>query len=174
MDSLTNHIEQAEKFLLKTGVSFKAEFKKYDIHFPGDKNKRDIYQITLTRGKRNFVFSFGQSIQSSGRFWKYGNPERGCSMGYLSKAGYQWMKPVAIGQYGAWNKNPEFSEPRAYDVLTCLTKYDPGSFADFCSEFGYDEDSRTADRTYQAVCEEWKNVQTIWTDDEITELREIQ
>ena len=26
--------------------------------------------------------------------------------------------------------------PRAYDILTCLTKYDPGTFENFCSDFG--------------------------------------
>lgn len=34
--------------------------------------------------------------------------------------------------------------PTMYDVLTCLTKYDPDTFEDFCSEFGYDTDSRRA------------------------------
>jgi hypothetical protein len=57
--------------------------------------------------------------------------------------------------------------------LACLTKYDPGSFEDFCNEFGYKEDSRTAERTYNAVVKEWQNVCMFWNDDEIEELREI-
>ena len=64
--------------------------------------------------------------------------------------------------------------PTAYDILACLTKYDPGTFEDFCSEFGYDEDSRNAEKTYNAVREEWMGVQTIWTDEEIDKLLEIQ
>ena len=28
--------------------------------------------------------------------------------------------------------------PTEYDVLACLTKYDPGNYEDFCSEFGYE------------------------------------
>lgn len=64
--------------------------------------------------------------------------------------------------------------PTAYDIIACLTKYDPGTFEDFCSEFGYDEDSRRAERTYNAVKEEWVGVQTLWTDEEIEKLWEIQ
>jgi hypothetical protein len=64
--------------------------------------------------------------------------------------------------------------PSEYSILACLTKYDPGSFVDFCSEFGYDSDSKTADRVYAGVKEEWLNVCRIWNDSEIEELREIQ
>jgi len=63
--------------------------------------------------------------------------------------------------------------PSSYSVLSCLTKYDPGTFDNFCSEFDYDIDSRKAKKVYKAVCKEWKNVQSIWSDDEIEQLQEI-
>lgn len=65
-------------------------------------------------------------------------------------------------------------KPSAYDVLTCLTKGDPGTFSDFCSEYGYDEDSRKAEKTYKSVVAEWKNVSTFFTAAEIEQLQEIQ
>lgn len=64
--------------------------------------------------------------------------------------------------------------PNAYDVLSCITKYDPGTFEDFCSDFGYDEDSRSAEKTYNAVCEEWENISLLFTYEEIEQLQEIQ
>lgn len=64
-------------------------------------------------------------------------------------------------------------EPTMYDVLTCLTKYDPESFEDFCGNFGYDEDSRTAERTYKAVVKEYKAVERLFSDI-LEELQEIQ
>lgn len=64
-------------------------------------------------------------------------------------------------------------EPTLYDILACLQKYDVGSFEDFCSEFGYNEDSRTAERTYKAVCKEFKAVDRLFND-VIEELQEIQ
>jgi len=64
-------------------------------------------------------------------------------------------------------------EPTIYDILTCLQKYDVGSFEDFCGEFGYDTDSRTAERTYKAVCKEFTAVERLFSDI-IEELQEIQ
>jgi hypothetical protein len=64
--------------------------------------------------------------------------------------------------------------PSAYDVLSCLTKYDIGSFEDFCGEFGYDLDSRKAYKTYKAVLKEWKNVERLFSSEQIELLQEIQ
>jgi len=64
-------------------------------------------------------------------------------------------------------------EPSAYDVLSCLTKYNTGSFEEFCSEFGYDTDSRTAERTYKAVIKEYENISRLFTEAQIEQLREI-
>lgn len=63
--------------------------------------------------------------------------------------------------------------PTAYDVLACLTKYDPGTFENFCSDFGYSEDSRAAERTYKAVIKEWQKVSKFFTSDELEQLQEI-
>lgn len=64
--------------------------------------------------------------------------------------------------------------PTAYDVLACLQKYDVGSFEDFCGEFGYDEDSRMAEKTYKAVCKEYEKLCTIFSEEEMELMREIQ
>ena len=64
--------------------------------------------------------------------------------------------------------------PTPYDVLTCLTKNDPGTFDDFCSEYGFDNDSIRARTTWEAVVEEWRKVKAFFTDEELTEAQEIQ
>lgn len=76
--------------------------------------------------------------------------------------------------WGVGIPKDEPTEPTAYDVLTCLTKYDPGTFENFCSDFGYDSDSRKAYKTYKAVKREWSNVEILWTDEELEQLQEIQ
>ena len=63
-------------------------------------------------------------------------------------------------------------EPGLYSVLSCVQKYDVGSFEDFCSEFGYSEDSRSAEKTYKAVCKEFAAVDRLFCD-VIDELQEI-
>jgi hypothetical protein len=162
---------QAEKFLSDTQTGFKAEFIKNGKHFEDDKDSRDIYKITLTRGNRVFSFNFGQSLQNSGRYWKYGSYTTGVSNGYFSK---RRNKIVAeAGDYGAWDINKNFAEPTPYDVLACLTKYDVGSFENFCSDFGYDTDSRKAEKTYKAVLNEYKNVCALWNEQELEALQEI-
>lgn len=70
-------------------------------------------------------------------------------------------------------KNPEYSVPTLYDVLACLTKYDPGTFEDFCSEFGYNTDSVTARKTYDSVREEWLNMERLFSAKDIELLQEI-
>ena len=65
-------------------------------------------------------------------------------------------------------------EPTIYDVLTCLTKYDPGTFEDFCYEFGYDEDSRKAEKIYKAVCKEFEGMKRLFSSEELNALSYIQ
>ena len=90
-----------------------------------------------------------------------------------------------ITLYVKWNLQSDFGTvkadhikrpvpPSEYDVLACLTKYDVGTFEDFCSEFGYNSDSKTANKVYADVCKEYLNVCRIWVDSEIEELCEIQ
>ena len=55
-------------------------------------------------------------------------------------------------------------EPEMYDVLSCLEKTDVGTFQDFCDEFGYDTDSKRAERIYKAVVKEYKAVERLFGD----------
>lgn len=64
-------------------------------------------------------------------------------------------------------------DPTAYDLLACLTKNDPGTFKDFCNEYGYDTDSISASRTYHKVRRDWVKVQDFFTEEEMKELYDI-
>ena len=63
--------------------------------------------------------------------------------------------------------------PTPYDVLACITKNDPGTFEDFCSDFCYDTNSRKAEQVYFAVQKEWSKVRRFLTPEEIEQLQEI-
>jgi hypothetical protein len=65
------------------------------------------------------------------------------------------------------------NKPTAYDVLATMEKYDIGSFENFCSEFGYDTDSRKAYKTYKSVMKEWENVEKLFTPEQLEMLQEI-
>lgn len=70
--------------------------------------------------------------------------------------------------------NAGCEEPTMYDVLTCLQKYDVGTFENFCSDFGYDEDSRKAEKIYKAVSKEYNAMLRVFGADILEEMQEIQ
>lgn len=65
------------------------------------------------------------------------------------------------------------NEPTMYDILTCLEKHGYHSFEDFCSELGYDSDSRNSEKIFKAVEKEYLAVQNLFGDI-LEELAEIQ
>ena len=47
--------------------------------------------------------------------------------------------------------------PTTYDILSALTKSDPGTYKDFCAEFGYAGGEDTI-KIWKSVCKEWRGV----------------
>ena len=66
------------------------------------------------------------------------------------------------------------SEPTCADVLDCLasdvTGIESQSFEDWCSDLGYDTDSRTAERTYNAVYKQLNSLTRLFGNDKLQEL----
>lgn len=167
---------QANEFLALTKTTFKAEFLKYDHHFEGDKEKRDIYKITLLRGTRKMEFNFGQSIAHSGKYIGHKHLCLNEFGKYLfTEEEYKKLPYYAKQkQHNDVKLNPKFEVPTAYSILACLTKCDPGTLKNFCNEFGCSEDSKTAEKTYMAVVTEWEQIKMLFSDEEIELLQEIQ
>ena len=75
------------------------------------------------------------------------------------------------------NYQKGITEIRAYNALTCCSSEIncPDTFEDFCSEFGYDEDSRSAEKTFRALKKMSDKLQKFFDSEEIREdLAEIQ
>jgi hypothetical protein len=142
-----NYQDNAKKVLSDMGVKFTATFLKYGSHFDDDKESRDIYRVTFSRPDLRNETGI---VRDGGRF------------------SLQFGQSIKESTGGGGNP------PTEYDVLTCLTKYDPETFENFCSEFGYDEDSRKAEKTYKAVVKEWEKVSRFFTSEELEILQEIQ
>lgn len=128
---VNNYEDQASNFLKKTGATISTEFLRRDKYFPGDEESRDIYEIIIIRGRRQYTFTFGQCIADVGK------------------------------------------KPSDYCILSGLTGYCAENFEDFCSEFGYDTDSRSAEKTFKDCLDQSKNLQMIFNDEELDELSEI-
>lgn len=166
LDGKNEYEHQANTFLKDTETEIKVEYVKTERHFDDDQYPRDIYNITFTRGERSFVVNFGQSYTCSGRFWIDGCFEKGIHNG----EGKDHRRP-SMSDYV---RNENFEIPSAYSVLACLQKYEIESLESFCSEFGYEPDSRKSEKLYNAVKEEFQNVERMWSPDEIEKLRAIQ
>jgi len=143
--------KQGRDFLEETGTEFLAEYVRYGPHFNDEIVSRDIWRINLSRGSRSYTFLFGQSTDKSG----------------------VWVQPLTTNQKVRIPGKPG-KRPTPYDVLACLSKYEPGTFKEFCGEMGYDTDSIKARELYILVMDEWINVQRLWGDEHMKLLREIQ
>lgn len=172
---------QAEKFLEKTGTTIDIKFLKHDKHFADDKEERDIYDVKLKRKNRSMTITFGNSLNDSGFKLITVINTRNIPIGDSSRQRFIDSPNLLrrhIEQHIKFNLGNKDKiklpvAPNAYSILACLTKYDPETFEDFCSEFDYNTDSRKAEETYNAVKEEWLKVCSLFSDEELSELQEI-
>jgi len=152
---------QSEAFLQEHCIAFSARFLFHGPHWEGDKDNRNVWELSLTRrGKQTLSVKFGQSIADS---FMYPSETGSLLVAYNSTKRDKRAKSIQTKR----------NVPTPYDLLACLTKYDPGTFEDFCGEFGYDTDSRKAEKTYFAVQGEWKKVHSFFSSNEIEKLSEI-
>lgn len=145
---------QAEKFLADTQTTFTVKLIGHGPYFEDDTKSRDIYEVTLSRlGKRPFIFRFGQSLKDSGP-----------SINESFKESHSFYRSGRTIMSRPEDYDQKRKTPNAYDVLASVTKYDPGTFSDFCANFGYDTDSKKAERIYFAVQNEHKEIERLFTD----------
>ena len=167
----SQYVKQANEFLKKASAEIKIDFVGLAINKEWkERRARNLYKITLTTEKGSMRFDFWDSIHNTEitqmtaeeyakkRFNSLYSDLRFCEQ-QQAKRELKIKKAEAV--------------PSAYDVLACLTKYDPGTFEDFCCDFGYDEDSRTAERIYFAVQKEYNELCRIFTAEQLEELQEI-
>lgn len=169
----SNYNMQAEEFLRLTNSEIKKEYIGNDKHFDDDEAPRDIWGVTIVRGIRSYSFKFGQSIASSKRY-----------RDKATKTEFDLLGRKISGPLSTKKVTQEFlqdectlingDEPDDYSILTCLQNYDVGAFEDFCAEFGYNTDSRKAEKIYHQVQNEYLNVTRLYSDEEIELLQEIR
>lgn len=170
--------EAAELVAKEFGITMTAEFMESRKYFDDDKEERDVYSITLCVGPRSYKFKFGQSLNDSGFYVLQGKRKT-----YLDRTKIK-TRQDAIRHINIFGGGVMFDAnvdtihfptvPTMYDILVCLTKYDPDSFENFCSEYGYDTMSDKAEKTYNAVYDEWLNVSRLFNEEQLEVLQLIQ
>lgn len=124
--------KDATNLVAKTlNIKLKILDQEYRKYFKDDSYWRYVFKVKLSRGRKSYTLTFGQSILEGDR------------------------------------------EPDMYSILSCLTKYDPGSFENFCADFGYDEDSRTAKKVYKDVLKEYDAMCRLFSEEELDVLQLI-
>ena len=169
---MNEYQQQAVDFLKKAdakleirflGLSNNVNLREKDVY-------RNTYDFTITTPRGFMKGTFYDSIHNTeiSQLTVEDYAKR------LYRAEYSVLRPHERNDCRlALKKAQEDAKPNEYDILACLTKYDPETFEDFCSEFGYDEDSRSAEQIYLACVKEYKQLTRIFTEAQMEELREI-
>ncbi len=169
---MSTYTEQANEFLQKTHATISIEYMGLSVNKNWNETDcRDLYEVTLSTSKDTVLFNFWDSIRNT----KINHMDIDTYAKKRFKCTYEnlTLQDKTKAQKELAEKKKE-AKPTAYDVLACMTTYDPGLFADFCSEFGYNKNSRRALNTYLEVQEEYAKLKKIFTAEQIEELREIQ
>ena len=151
MSATTDYQKQAADFLEKFGIKFVAKLN--DTKTPPwpvtnlavhKKNHGHHYRVTISKGNRGQGVKFGQHLTFD--FWT--------SLADMDK-GIKTVTP--------------------YDVLACISGdvNCPETFEDFCGEYGYDEDRRSAEKTFKRCAAFGKRLRAFFTAEEIEALQEI-
>lgn len=166
------YTEQAEKFLQDANATMKIEFQGRAINTAWkEKELRNLYAVTITTPRGSYTFDFWDSLHNTEITQMTVEQYARKHFRMLYEDMTYSEKKKASAELAKMQKE---ARPTYYDVLACLTKYEPGTFEDFCSEYGYDEDSRTAERIYFAVQKEFANLKRIFDPEQLEAMQEIQ
>lgn len=183
---MNEYDKQAADLLQEFGITFEARYvgnacppfcpDRDDIteagKFPRKKHIHgDQHLCTLTRPGKCVAFDFWNSYRD--QEIAYHLKER-----HDGWVGSPWGRGKKYDPYGEYRAMADFAKtfsplPTAYDLLACLQKYDPGTFREFCSGFGYSDDSIRALETYRAVQDEFEKARRFFTASELERLQEI-
>lgn len=135
--------KQAIAFLSQTKSTVSRHFSHTGKYFPGDKEPRDIYNVTIISPRHAFTFTFGDSLART-QERKFGEkiippPSAYTILASLTKYPVESLDEFA-SEYGYSDGKMKISE-----VI----------------------------KLHEAVKKEWENVSQLWTEEELEMLREI-
>jgi len=170
---ISEYDQQAIDFLESTGTTLTVTFLYTGEYFPSEKDKRDIYQFTLTNDKGSYSAKFGDSLNNT-QFNAYAT--RSKPLDYKSDWNFCKANKIHVSASG-YIRPQKRRTPSAYDILACLDAYCPDSFEDFCEEYGYNElplsEHDNTMRTYLNVKEQAAGLNKLFDADQLEQLTEI-
>ena len=172
---ISEYEKQASDLLAKFGITFSTELIGKDCprfcedaiaekdmdkldtfprksHIHGKHYRCTFQRVGHSKGKEANGYTGSMSVD----FWNsYADEEQN----YACSGGRNM--PALASDYRLCDKyrGKRRTHVTAYDVLACLTKSEPGTFEEFCGEYGYSSDSMRAHGIWTAVRAEWRKVQ---------------
>lgn len=187
--------KHTSEFLASTNTSISLTLKHIGKHWDDEKHQiipgvsRSVWSVTISRGDLKYTFDFGDSVKqlrddiektiklfdihsfgmSIAKPIRYVNLKDGSAQAFSLED-----ESIVVKCLDAMHSNPSLvTKPSAYNILCCLTTDNPGTFEDFCSDYGYDTDSRKAELSYKAVVKEWLNISRIFNESELHTIKEL-
>ena len=133
---MNDYQKQAEDFLKAHDLEFRSVLVGDDCpKFCEDREKENATQ----RQTKYRVGVYPRKTHIHGKHYRctISGKERGHVV-------YDFWNSYSDEEFNALRRGAPKKTASAYDLLACITKSDPGNFRDFCSDFGYDTDSRKA------------------------------
>lgn len=179
---MTDYKKHGEDFLKETGTTIEAvETVPQRAPIWAKDGKHGIqYAVTLKNARGAWTFDFWGSIADAEMVRLSEDVEKmggRYSAEYFKVKDFLKEKGFTIGMSALGvrlaEKTRDAVKPSAYDVLACLDILYEYTFEGFCSSFGYDTDSITAEKTYRAVLEQDRMLRKLFSPEDLERLQEI-
>lgn len=167
---MSDYNKQATDFLESTGTELEWKLESFGSHLPADEYCRLVYEWKLTRGERSITGKFGESLAVSfervmGKPYPHTN---------LCVADHKEYERRGL----SFRRHARKTLPNAYDLLSCLQKYEVEPIDDWCAENGIELGLglKISDiiAMHEACTKEYEGLCRLFSDAELDQLREIQ
>ena len=135
---MSEYTEKAEEFLKSHGLEFRAVLIGNDCPM--------FCEDALANRDMDKVNTFPRKTHIHGKHYRC--TVSGKSRGHFTLDFWNSYADEAHNATPIWKRKASARAnkiPDAYSLFACMQKYDPGTFEDFCGDFGYDTDSRRAE-----------------------------
>lgn len=176
---MNEYQQQAADFCGRFNVTITWEYDGYRPYFQDDNESRDCWKWTLARNGITMSGGLGTSLEAlyqSIRAVLPAHEQEAYDRGRKIRS--IWWDGVTRAILARKERRP--IPPTDYDLLACLTKSDPGTLENFCSEYGYKDQPVTeyskVRALYDAVLSEWRDVLRVFGPEDsemLAALREI-
>ena len=172
---MNEYQKQAKDFLTSCNATMEIEFVGIDINQNWqDNTKRAKYRVTIKTPRGSMMLDFWDSEMNTSIITMTTDQ-------YSRKIYSRYFDGLSNLEKSRLQKELKAlktdAKPSEYTILACLTKYDPGTMHDFFDEFGYElnnvDDMFCFMNTYNAVVKEYRDLCRIFTEEQMTILREI-